>query len=142
MRLWSSSFRANSDLAAADRTYVARLVAAQTGLSQPDAEKRVNDVIIEAKAAADRARSGAAKLAFWMTAALIFGAFAASLAAVEGGQLVTGPGKTTAAFRVLGKENRYADPVLAFGHSDPHHHPACSAFALTKRKSTFIRTLE
>ena len=38
------------------------------------------------KAAADRARSGAAKLAFWMTASLLFGAFAASLAAVEGGQ--------------------------------------------------------
>jgi len=44
----------------------------------------------EAKAAADRARSGAAKLAFWMTAALLFGAFAASLAAVEGGQLRDG----------------------------------------------------
>jgi hypothetical protein len=69
---------------------VARLVAAQTGLSQADAEKRVNDVIIEAKASADRARSGAAKLAFWMTAALLFGAFAASLAAVEGGQLRDG----------------------------------------------------
>jgi hypothetical protein len=45
---------------------------------------------------------------------------------------VTGPGKTAASFRVLSKENRYADPVLAFGHPDPHHHPACAAFALTK----------
>jgi hypothetical protein len=35
-------------------------------MSQPDAEKRVNDVIVEAKAAADRARKGAAKLAFWL----------------------------------------------------------------------------
>jgi hypothetical protein len=59
-------------------------------MSQPEAEKRVNDVITEAKAAADNARQGAAKLAFWMTAALIFGAFAASLAAVEGGQLRDG----------------------------------------------------
>jgi hypothetical protein len=50
----------------------------------------VNDVIMEAKAAADSARRGAAKLAFWMTAALLFGAFAASLAAVEGGQLRDG----------------------------------------------------
>jgi len=90
LRLWTSSFRENNDLAAADRTYVTRLVAAQTGLSQADAEKRVNDVITEAKAVADRARSGAAKLAFWMTAALLFGAFAASLAAVEGGQLRDG----------------------------------------------------
>jgi hypothetical protein len=59
-------------------------------MSQADAEKRVNDVITEAKAAADSARRGAAKLAFWMTASLLFGAFAASLAAVEGGQLRDG----------------------------------------------------
>jgi hypothetical protein len=90
LRLWTSSYRDNGEIAAADRTYIARLVAAQTGLSQPEAEKRVSDVIAEAKAAADRARSGAAKLAFWMTAALLFGAFAASLAAVEGGQLRDG----------------------------------------------------
>jgi hypothetical protein len=90
LRLWTSSYRDNGDLAASDRTYIARVVAAQTGLNQPEAEKRVNDVIVEARAAADRARSGAAKLAFWMTAALLFGAFAASLAAVEGGQLRDG----------------------------------------------------
>jgi hypothetical protein len=89
-RLWTSSFGENADLAPADRTYLARLIAAQTGMSQADAEKRVNDVIVEAKAAADRARSGAAKLAFWLTASLFFGAFAASLAAVEGGQLRDG----------------------------------------------------
>jgi hypothetical protein len=85
-RLWTLSFRENTDLAAADRTYIARLIAAQTGLPQAEAEKRVSEVIVQAKDAADRARRGAAKLAFWMTAALIFGAFAASLAAVEGGQ--------------------------------------------------------
>jgi hypothetical protein len=89
-RLWTSTFGQNADLAPADRTYVARLVAARTGMSQADAEKRVNDVIVEAKAAADRARSAAAKLAFWLTASLLFGAFAASLAAVEGGQLRDG----------------------------------------------------
>lgn len=90
LRLWTSSFRENSDLSGADRTYVARLVAAQTGMSQPEAEKRVNEVIVEAKAALDRARTGAAKLAFWMVAALLFGAFASTLAAVEGGQLRDG----------------------------------------------------
>jgi hypothetical protein len=90
LRLWTSSFRENNDLAPADRTYVARVVASRTGLSQAEAEKRVNDVIVEAKAAADRTRSAAAKLAFWMTAALFFGAFAASLAAIEGGQLRDG----------------------------------------------------
>jgi hypothetical protein len=69
---------------------VARLVAAQTGLSQADAEKRVSDVIVEAKTAADAARKGAAKLSFWLTAAMLFGAFAAGLAAVEGGSLRDG----------------------------------------------------
>ena len=65
-------------------------MAARTGLSQADAEKRVNDVIVEAKTAADNARKGAAKLSFWLTAAMLFGAFAASLAAVEGGSLRDG----------------------------------------------------
>jgi hypothetical protein len=90
LRLWTVDFKDNNDLTSNNRTYVARLVSAQTGLSQADAEKRVNDVITDAKAAADRARGAAAKLAFWMTAALLFGAFAASLAAIEGGQLRDG----------------------------------------------------
>lgn len=90
LRLWTASFRDNQDLSAADKTYVAQVVAARTGLSQPDAEKRVNDVITEAKTAADETRKGAAKLAFWLTAAMLFGAFAASLAAVEGGSLRDG----------------------------------------------------
>jgi hypothetical protein len=90
LRLWTSSYATQGGLSDPDRTYVAQLVAARTGLSQADAQKRVDDVIAQAKAAADQARRGAAKLAFWMTAALLFGAFAASLAAVEGGQLRDG----------------------------------------------------
>jgi len=86
LRLWVSDFQRGNDITAADRTYMARVISAQTGLSQADAEKRVTDVVTEAKSAADEARKAAAKLAFWMTAALLFGAFAASLAAVEGGQ--------------------------------------------------------
>ena len=89
-RLWTSEFHESYDLSAADKTYVAQIVAARTGLSQTDAEKRVNDVIAEAKTAADNARRGAAKLSFWLTAAMLFGAFAASLAAVEGGALRDG----------------------------------------------------
>jgi hypothetical protein len=90
LRLWTTSYAAAGGLSSSDRTYVAQLVAAQTGMSQADAEKRVDDVVAQAKTAADEARRGAAKLAFWMTAALLFGAFAASLAAVEGGQLRDG----------------------------------------------------
>jgi ABC-type transport system involved in cytochrome bd biosynthesis fused ATPase/permease subunit len=74
----------------ADRSYLARVVAARTGLSQADAEKRVNEVIAETKQAIDDTRRAAASFALWMAAAMLFGAFAASLAAVEGGQLRDG----------------------------------------------------
>jgi hypothetical protein len=90
VRLWTSDFRDDNGLSGADRTYVAQVVAARTGMSQADAEKRVNEVVTEAKTAIDDARKGAAKLSFWLTAALLFGAFAASLAAVEGGSLRDG----------------------------------------------------
>jgi hypothetical protein len=90
LRLWTADFRANQDFSTADKTYVAREVAAHTGMNQADAEKRVNEVIVEAKTDADNARKGAAKLSFWLTAALLFGAFAASLAAAEGGSLRDG----------------------------------------------------
>ena len=90
LRLWTADFQDNQGLGAADRSYVTQVVAARTGLNQADAEKRVNDVITEAKTAADDARKGAAKLSFWLTAAMLFGAFAASLAAVEGGTLRDG----------------------------------------------------
>ena len=90
LRLWTASIGAGQDLTPDDRTYLAHVVAARTGLSQADAQKRVDAVVTEAKAAADQARRGAMKLSFWLTAALLFGAFAASLAAVEGGQLRDG----------------------------------------------------
>jgi hypothetical protein len=89
-RLFTTTFSGNADLTGADRTYVARVIAAQTGISQQEAERRVTEVVNEVKTAVDKARREAAKFAFWMTAALFFGAFAASLAAVEGGQLRDG----------------------------------------------------
>ena len=90
VRLWTSDFHDSNGLSGVDKTYVAHVVAARTGISQADAEKRVNDVVVEAKTAIDDARKGAAKLSFWLTAAMLFGAFAASLAAVEGGSLRDG----------------------------------------------------
>ena len=73
------------DLSPGDHTCLAQVVASRTGVSQPEAEKRVADEIAEAKAAADEARKTAAHLSLWLTAAMLFGAFAASLAATEGG---------------------------------------------------------
>jgi hypothetical protein len=75
----------DGDVPVSDRTYLAQVVAARTGLSQADADKRVSDVINQAKTALDNARKAAAKLSLWLTASLLIGAFAASLAATEGG---------------------------------------------------------
>lgn len=89
-RIFARSLRAGSEFSPADLTYVAQIVAARTGVNQAEAEKRVAEVIYQAKATADDARRAAAKAALWLTAAMLIGAFAASLAAVEGGQLRDG----------------------------------------------------
>jgi hypothetical protein len=90
LRIFAVGLRDGGDLAAPDRVYVAQVVAARTGLGQADAEKRVADVIVQAKTALDNARSAAAHLSLWLTASLLIGAFCASLAATEGGQLRDG----------------------------------------------------
>jgi hypothetical protein len=76
-----------------DRTYLAQLVAARTGLSQPEAEKRVDDVFAQLKAAqakalaaADAARKASAAAAIIMALALLIGAFVASAAGARGGR--------------------------------------------------------
>jgi uncharacterized membrane protein len=89
-RLLTTGLRDGGNISATDRTHVARVVASRTGISQADAEKRVTDVIETAKQEIDDARKGAARLSFWLTASLLMGAFSATLAAVEGGQLRDG----------------------------------------------------
>jgi hypothetical protein len=90
LRLFTSSFRNGGEVKANDREYVSKVVAARTGLSQTDADKRVNDIITQIKADTDAARKATAQLAFWLTASLLLGAFCASLAATEGGGLRDG----------------------------------------------------
>ena len=81
---------ATGSLPPADKTYLAQLAVQRTGLSQADAEKRVNDVLTQAKSDIDAVRKATAQLAFWLTASLLIGAFCASLAATEGGGLRDG----------------------------------------------------
>jgi hypothetical protein len=87
----------NGDLPAGDKTYLAQLVASRTGLSQPDAEKRVTDVfdqaqkakqqaIDKAKEAADTARKTGIGVALWAFISLLVGAFSASYMATVGGR--------------------------------------------------------
>jgi hypothetical protein len=75
---------------AADRSYIAKVVAARTGLSPAEADKRVSDVIAQVKADLDKARKAAEHLAIWLTLSLFIGAFSAALAATEGGGLRDG----------------------------------------------------
>jgi hypothetical protein len=86
-RILLPALRKGGDVPAADRTYVVKVVSARTGLSQPDAEKRVSDVIAQAKKAADDARRTAASMALWFAAAMLAGAVASMLGATEGGLL-------------------------------------------------------
>ena len=77
-------------LATDERQNLAVIVAARTGLSLPDAEKRVAAVEADARAAADQARRVGMMLSFWLAASLLAGALAASLAAWEGGAIRDG----------------------------------------------------
>ena len=80
-----------------DVKYVGQIVSQHTGLTQRDAEKRVNDTYarmqeklhdaeIATKDAANKARKASAYAALWIFVALLGGAFFASLAATFGGR--------------------------------------------------------
>jgi hypothetical protein len=69
-----------------DRTELIRLVAARTGLGQPEAERRVNDVIERVRENISRARKSAVILAFSAGAAALLGLAVAWFAACEGGR--------------------------------------------------------
>ena len=84
------------DISADDKGFVTQLVARETGMSQQQAEQRVNQVIDRAKAAkaqaaqkakeaADAARKAGAYTALWAAVTMLVGAFCASLAATWGG---------------------------------------------------------
>ena len=89
-RIFARSLREGGALSVPDRTYLVQLVASRSGVDPTEANKRLSDALTQAKTAADEARSAAAKTALWLTAAMLVGAFAASLAAIEGGQLRDG----------------------------------------------------
>ncbi|HTZ66046.1 MAG TPA: hypothetical protein VMB83_01010 [Roseiarcus sp.] len=87
----------SGDLPAPDKTYLAQLVAGGTGMSQPDAQKRVDDVFNQAKSAkaqaadkakqaAEAARKTGVYVALWAFISLLVGAFSASYMATVGGR--------------------------------------------------------
>ena len=84
---------ANGTLDPADRTYLAKLVAARTGIPQQDAEKRIDDAMAQIKTAeektkqaANEARKASAKASFYLFFSMLIGAFIASAAGALGGR--------------------------------------------------------
>lgn len=88
---------AQGEMTPADRDYVTKVVAAQTGVEPAVAQRRVEQTIQtakqtaetakqKAKEAADKARKAAAAFALWGFASMLIGAFVASLAATWGGR--------------------------------------------------------
>jgi hypothetical protein len=84
-RILAAGLRHGSDLSDTDKTYLARLVAARTGISPEEAQKRVNEVIVNARQAADTARKSARNLALVTAFSMLIGAFIAGVAAKIGG---------------------------------------------------------
>ena len=95
-KIFATSLSTGS-LAADDRAYLGQVVASRTGLTQAEAEARVDavygraakaaaDAKAAARQAAETARKAGAHTALWMFVALLLGAFVASLAATFGGR--------------------------------------------------------
>ena len=83
----------NGDVTPADRAYLAQIVVARTSISQPEAQKRVDDAIAQIKAAemkvrqaADAARKAASSFSIFAALSMVIGAFIACAAAAIGGQ--------------------------------------------------------
>lgn len=75
-----------SDMPAEDRTYLAQVVAQRTGMTQADAEARVDQVIGQMKESAEAARKTAVTVSFLTALSLVIGAFVAAAAGALGGR--------------------------------------------------------
>ena len=95
-RIFLNSIRTGA-LPPEDARYAGQVVAQRTGLSQQDAEKRVNDTYAKAQAAlkdaqakakeaADAARKASVYGSLWLVISMLIGAFVASFAATHGGR--------------------------------------------------------
>jgi hypothetical protein len=73
-----------------DRSYVAKVIAARTGLTEAEAQSRVDETYARAQRAADTARKAIAHSMYWAFLALLVGAFSASYTATIGGKLRDG----------------------------------------------------
>lgn len=84
-RIFAVSLK-NGSVSPADKTYLAQSIAARTGVSQQEAEKRIDDTITNAKSAADTARKNASKVSMYTFFSMLIGAFIAAAAGALGGR--------------------------------------------------------
>ena len=76
----------HSGMSTEDRAYLVQLVVATTGLTGPDAERRVDTAIANSQTAIARSRRSSVILAFSVAAALLLGAVVSWAAAAAGGR--------------------------------------------------------
>jgi hypothetical protein len=90
VRVLESAVREHQ-LSAGDRTYLARLVASEIGVSQDEAERRVDDMVNRAKESvrqfADATRKASAHVALLTFVSMLLGVVAATLGGILGGEL-------------------------------------------------------
>jgi hypothetical protein len=76
----------HSGVSTDDRAFLAQLVTTATGLTGPDADRRVDTTIADARRAISRTRASTILLAFSLAASLLLGAIAAWAGAEAGGR--------------------------------------------------------
>jgi hypothetical protein len=101
----------HSGVSTEDRQYLNRLVVAQTGLSPPDAERRVDATIVRVRDNIRKARRSAVILAFMAGAAAMVGAAAAWFAAGAGARHSRDPAATPIWGRQTTFSGRTAPPT-------------------------------
>jgi hypothetical protein len=92
-RIFASGLR-NGDVSEADQAYIVQTVARKTGLTQAEAQKRVDGVVarekqaeLQLRQAADTARKTASIVSIFTALSMLIGAFIAAAAAAFGGSL-------------------------------------------------------
>ncbi|HTH97631.1 MAG TPA: hypothetical protein VL574_09455 [Stellaceae bacterium] len=85
---------AQGNISNADKAYLAQMIASRTGISTDDAQKRIDAVVAQEKATADKARQvadatrkAAAATALYVGLSMLVGAFIAAVSGAIGGRL-------------------------------------------------------
>lgn len=84
-RILATALLPGANVSAPDRSYLTSLIVAHTGVSQAEAQKRVDDAIAKERQAADTARKAARNLSLMIGFSMLIGAFIAGVAAKIGG---------------------------------------------------------